>query len=61
MTFREYTQKIRLDHAAALLTGTGLSVREIAARAGWNNSSHFYHLFEARFGMSPAEYRKMRD
>lgn len=59
MSFREYTRKIRLDYAAALLSSTGLPVREAAARAGWNNSSHFYHLFEARFGMSPADYRKM--
>lgn len=58
VTFREYTQNIRLDHAASLLASTSLPVREAAVRAGWNNSSHFYHLFEARFGMSPSDYRR---
>lgn len=60
MSFRDYTQKIRLDYAASLLAETSLPVRETAARAGWNNSSHFYHLFEEHFGMSPAQYRKSR-
>ena len=34
MSFREYTQKIRLEHAAALLDRTGMSVREAAERWG---------------------------
>ena len=46
-----------MQHAATLLRNTRLSVREIALAAGYHNSSHFYHLFERHFGVSPAAYR----
>ena len=56
-TFREYLQDIRMQHAATLLRNTRFPVREIALAAGYHNSSHFYHLFERHFGVSPAAYR----
>lgn len=56
-TFREYLQDIRMQHAARLLRDTRLSVRDIALAAGYHNSSHFYHLFQRHFGVSPATYR----
>lgn len=56
--FREYVRKIRLEHATDLLTQTNLSTREVGRRCGWHNNSHFYYLFEQRFHMTPAEYRK---
>ena len=58
--YRDYVQNVRLDFAASLLLDTSLSVREAALTAGYHNSSHFYHLFERRFGVSPAKYRKDR-
>ena len=58
VSFREYLQDIRMKHAAELLRNTRLPVREIALAAGYHNSSHFYHLFERHFGMSPALYRE---
>lgn len=56
-TFREYLQDIRMQHAAMLLKDTRFSVRDIALAAGYHNSSHFYHLFQRHFGVSPATYR----
>ncbi len=56
-TFREYLQDVRMGHAAELLRNTPLSVKEIALATGYHNSSHFYHLFERHFGVSPAMYR----
>ena len=56
-TFREYLQDIRMQHAARLLKDTRFSVRDIALAAGYHNSSHFYHLFQRHFGVSPATYR----
>lgn len=58
ISFQNYVQKIRMKYAAGLLLGTRLPVREAALAAGWHNSSHFYHLFERHFGMSPSEYRR---
>lgn len=57
-TFRSYVQGVRLDHAHALLTATALPVRHIAAAVGYENTSHFYHLFERRFGVGPMEVRE---
>lgn len=57
-TFREYLQNIRMKYAARLLKNTRLAVREIALTVGYHNSSHFYHLFERHFGVSPSQYRE---
>ena len=53
-----YLRDVRLETAASLLKNSALPIREVALRAGYHNSSHFYHLFEQRFGASPSVYRK---
>lgn len=53
-----YLRDVRLETAASLLKNSALPIREVALRAGYHNSSHFYHLFEQRFGVSPSVYRK---
>lgn len=58
ITFQKYVQHIRLKHAAGLLVTTSLPIREVAIRCGWHNNSHFYHLFESCYGMSPSDYRR---
>lgn len=59
-TYAELLQKKRMEKAAALLQQTSLSVSEIMHAVGYQNSSHFYHLFEMTFGTSPNSYRKIR-
>lgn len=58
-TFQKYVRRIRLEHAAGLLASTRLPIREVALQSGWHNNSHFYHLFEACYGMSPSDYRRI--
>ena len=58
VSYQTYIRNIRMNHAATLLRDTDLSVKEIARRCGYHNSSHFYHLFEKKFGVSPAHYRR---
>jgi AraC-like DNA-binding protein len=55
-----YVREARCERAAVLLTTTGLSVKEIADRCGFESSSYFCRVFRASTGMSPAEYRKTR-
>lgn len=58
MTYSAYVQKLRLEKAAALLTGDkSLSVSDIAEEVGYNNRGFFYQLFKEAYGMTPAEYR----
>ncbi len=54
-----YINKVRMEHAAELLRGTHLSVTEIAAACGIENSSYFYTLFKKQFGMTPNEYKRL--
>ncbi|MGH9961402.1 MAG: helix-turn-helix transcriptional regulator, partial [Pyrinomonadaceae bacterium] len=51
-----YLRKLRMKSAATLLEETFLSVKEIRARTGFNDESHFVRDFKRAFGMCPTEY-----
>lgn len=57
-TFTELLHTARFNRAMALLSGTQLSVADIAAAVGYENTAFFYRSFAKRFGCTPAEYRK---
>jgi len=50
----------RLECASNLLAGTNCPVSEIAAKAGFQNLSHFCRKFKERFGATPKEWREAR-
>ncbi|MEG2287109.1 MAG: AraC family transcriptional regulator [Ruthenibacterium sp.] len=56
-TFNVLLQQKRLDKATRLLRDTMLSVQEIISAVGYENTSYFYRIFRAQFGVSPKEYR----
>lgn len=51
-------QQIRLERAKSLLLGSGLSIAETAAAAGFSSLPLFSRTFQARFGISPRRYRQ---
>jgi len=53
----DHVNRIRMEHAARLLAGTGDGLAEIAEAVGIGNLSHFHRLFRARHGMTPRQYR----
>jgi len=55
---KNYRVDHRLQGAAALLLSTGTPIKEIAYSAGYHHSSSFVRAFKARFGSSPACYRR---
>ena len=57
-TFSEILLEQRMDRALALLKGTSLSVEEISAMVGYNNTSNFYRAFRGYYHVSPREYFK---
>lgn len=57
MSFTRYVQTQRLNHAAILLTGSGLPIATAAQAVGFESQSHFNHLFRRYFGVSPHVYR----
>lgn len=60
--FNRYINDMRLDYAASLLRkNTNFSVEAIAIDCGIPVRQTFYRLFTEKFGLSPAEYRKMNE
>src|SRR5688572_2213969 len=55
-----YLSRLRIEKARALLESSehsNLSIKEIAARVGCQDMSHFVRNFERMFGLSPRRYR----
>lgn len=60
--FNRYINDMRLNYAASLLRkNTNFSVEAIAIDCGIPVRQTFYRLFTEKFGLSPAEYRKMNE
>lgn len=57
-TYKELLQTKRFSKAVQLLDSTTLSVADIIAFVGYDNTSYFYRTFRKRYGLSPAEYRR---
>ena len=55
-----FVQRVRLHHAAELLTTTDLPVKMIAASTGLSRS-HFSRAFHAAYGQDPASFRQNPD
>lgn len=51
-------QRKRLELCCELLTGTDLTVREIAARVGYASGNYLQRSFKKAFGQSPGHYRR---
>jgi AraC-like DNA-binding protein len=55
-----FLKTVRMQQARALLQSSSLNVKEIAARAGFNDISHFIRDFIRLYGKSPATIRKSK-
>jgi len=63
MSFFDYLNSHRIDHARALLSefkGSNGAILKIAFTVGFNSNSAFYAAFKKHVGMTPAQYRKSR-
>lgn len=49
----------RVDHASGLLRRQQLSMTEVALTVGFADQSHMTRAFQARYGMTPGEYRRL--
>lgn len=57
-TFKEIKSQVRRDAALHLLGKHGLSIEDIAHRAGFSESSAFIRAFKGWTGVTPYSYRK---
>jgi len=53
----QYVISLRLELAQSLLRHEGLSVAEVAARAGFSSEFYFSRLFKQRMGIPPSGFR----
>ncbi len=53
-----YLNRLRLAEAQKLLSGTALSVGEIAARCGFADANYFSRFFRENIGQTPTGYRR---
>jgi AraC-like DNA-binding protein len=53
-----YLQQVRLARAQEMLTGTELSIRDIAQKAGFSDQRRMNELFMKALGVSPLKYRR---
>lgn len=60
ISFVEYLNQVRINHAQKLLLETKLSVTEIALRCGFENGNYFGDVFRRVNGISPSQYRKIK-
>lgn len=59
MSFSEYINHLRLKEALVLLEKSDLSIEEISLRVGFGTIRTFNRQFQAKYNMSPKEYRKL--
>lgn len=57
----QWLQEQKLNHAYKLLVITDKPITDISFESGFENSTHFSHLFKKRFGLSPLKYRKQNE
>lgn len=55
-----YLRTLRMERARVLLEETCLRVKEVMARVGINDPSHFTRDFRRQFGVPPTELRRRR-
>ncbi len=59
-TFREHLTAVRMERAAEMLKGRGLTVREVAQRVGYRQPAQFAKAFRRHHGVAPSGFREPR-
>jgi AraC family transcriptional regulator len=57
-TPHHYLMELRLEKAQALIAGGSMRLIDIAEVCGFSSHAHLTTAFQARFGLSPSEYRR---
>ena len=50
--------EIRIEYSCKLLSGSRMTISQIAYESGFNHLSHFNRQFRELVGMAPGEYRR---
>ncbi len=58
---KTYLDRLRLDHAVALLRDGALAVGTVASRCGYSSAQRFGKAFRGKFGAAPSRWRQGGD
>ena len=58
-TLHAYILEVRLKFGSDMLLHTDMPIADIAVKCGFQNSNHFSVKFKARYGETPARWRKL--
>jgi AraC-like DNA-binding protein len=61
VSFSRFALRVRISTAAHMLRNSNLSIKEVAARCGFQETSHFYHVFARNFKCTPNEFVSQRN
>jgi LacI family transcriptional regulator len=59
-TIHQEIQRVRLNRAKALLVGSALPIKQVAAASGFSSVPYLTRVFHRATGETPAEYRRRR-
>lgn len=57
VTFTDYLNSLKVEHACKLLTETNLSIIDISLSTGFEDQSYFTKVFKKAKGVTPKMYR----
>lgn len=57
-SIKEYCNRVRVNRAKALLSGTDIGIESVAAQAGFNSVNYFDRVFRKFTGLAPQNYRR---
>ena len=57
MSFYDYVNRQRIEHAKHLLKESQSSVIDVACASGYGNKTSFYNAFKQNTGTTPVQYR----
>lgn len=61
MTFKAYTNDLKLKYASVLLKQTDADVSDICFSCGFNTFAHFFRAFRQKYGTTPKNFRKQNE
>lgn len=59
--FKEYVDLIRLEKAKELLESSEMKIEDVAEAVGYNSSYSFARFFKKHMGVSPKNYRNVKN
>lgn len=60
LTFTEYLLYLRVVKSRTMLEDSEYSISDISRECGFNNTEYFHRAFKKATGISPGQYRKLR-